>query len=92
MASYYRCLSRPNVNLLKFTFSSKPTSKSMPTSHFSSFSPTFPRSFPQMVALQSLMPLHSAISSARLTSCLGIDTCSSRSLSQGMLCSANPGV
>uniref|UniRef100_A0A199UC96 Uncharacterized protein n=1 Tax=Manihot esculenta TaxID=3983 RepID=A0A199UC96_MANES len=43
-------------------------------------------------ALQSLLPLHSAVSSAQLTSCLGIDSRSSHSLSQGMLCSANPGV
>ncbi|KAK6236812.1 hypothetical protein QUC31_020611, partial [Theobroma cacao] len=46
----------------------------------------------QLGCLQSLLPLHSAVSSARLTSCLGIDSRSSRSLSQGMLCSANPGV
>ncbi|KAL8101646.1 hypothetical protein AgCh_033515 [Apium graveolens] len=46
----------------------------------------------QMGALQSLLPLHSAVASARLTSCLGIDSKGSRSLSQGMLCSANPGV
>ncbi|CAN0907227.1 Protein NONRESPONDING TO OXYLIPINS 2, mitochondrial, partial [Linum grandiflorum] len=46
----------------------------------------------QLGTLQSLLPLHSAVSSARLTSCLGADTSSSRSLSQGMLCSANPGV
>ena len=50
------------------------------------------RSVPQLGALQSLLPLHSAVSSARLTSCLGLDSTSSRSLSQGMLCSANPGV
>ncbi|KAL0372142.1 UNVERIFIED_CONTAM: putative peptidyl-tRNA hydrolase 2 [Sesamum calycinum] len=47
---------------------------------------------PQMVALQSLLPLHTAVSSARLTSCLGADATGCRSLSQGMLCSANPGV
>ncbi|KAK2989215.1 hypothetical protein RJ640_006394 [Escallonia rubra] len=35
-----------------------------------------------MGALQSLLPLHSAVSSARLTSCLGIDSKGSRSLSQ----------
>ncbi|CAN1161886.1 Protein NONRESPONDING TO OXYLIPINS 2, mitochondrial, partial [Linum perenne] len=46
----------------------------------------------QLGSLQSLLPLHSAVSSARLTSCLGTDTSSSRSLSQGMLCNANPGV
>lgn len=50
------------------------------------------RPLPQIAAFQSLLPLHSAISSARLTSCLGADTNGCRSLSQGMLCSANPGV
>uniref|UniRef100_A0A166FRB8 peptidyl-tRNA hydrolase n=1 Tax=Daucus carota subsp. sativus TaxID=79200 RepID=A0A166FRB8_DAUCS len=50
------------------------------------------RPLAQMGALQSLLPLHSAVASARLTSCLGIDSKGSRSLSQGMLCSANPGV
>ncbi|THG13692.1 hypothetical protein TEA_007431 [Camellia sinensis var. sinensis] len=46
----------------------------------------------QLGSLQSLLPLHTAVSSARLTSCLGVDSKGSRSLSQGMLCSANPGV
>jgi hypothetical protein len=50
------------------------------------------RPVPQLGAIQSLLPFHSAVSSARLTSCLSIDSRSSRSLSQGMLCSANPGV
>lgn len=50
------------------------------------------RSRSQLGSLQSLLPLHSAVSSARLTSCLGVDPRGSRSLSQGMLCKANPGV
>ncbi|KAE8056619.1 hypothetical protein FH972_013373 [Carpinus fangiana] len=50
------------------------------------------RSIPQLGSLQSLLPLFTAVSSARLTSCLGVDPMSSRSLSQGMLCSANTGV
>ncbi|OWM82831.1 hypothetical protein CDL15_Pgr029192 [Punica granatum] len=49
-------------------------------------------SAPQLGSLHSLLPLYSAVSSARLTSCLGIDSRSSRSMCQGMLCSANPGV
>ncbi|KAL9226844.1 hypothetical protein vseg_002611 [Gypsophila vaccaria] len=84
MASRYRSLSRPTINLLKSSFTTKPTSKSTSSPIFSTSSPTFPRSFPQMVVLQSLLPLHSAVSTARLTSCLGIDSCSSRSLSQEM--------
>ncbi|KAK2981343.1 hypothetical protein RJ640_012275 [Escallonia rubra] len=78
MASRCTSISRPALTLLKSTLT-KPSVK-----------PTTP--FAQMGALQSLLPLHSAVSSARLTSCLGIDLKGSRSLSQGMLCSAFPGV
>lgn len=46
----------------------------------------------EMGCVQSLLPFHSAVSSARLTSCLGIDSMNSRSLSQGTLCRSNPGV
>lgn len=42
-------------------------------------------------SLQSLLPLHSAVSSARLTSRLGIDS-SSRLMSLGTLCNSIPGV
>ncbi|KAK3040994.1 hypothetical protein RJ639_029104 [Escallonia herrerae] len=79
MASRCRSISRPALTLLKSTLT-KPSVK-----------PTTFRPFAQMGALQSLLPLHSAVSSARLTSCLGIDSKGSRSLSQGMLCSAFPG-
>ncbi|KAJ9168287.1 hypothetical protein P3X46_019832 [Hevea brasiliensis] len=94
MASRYRSLSRSSLSLLKSAVN-KPALKPnpIPSSQLSSRSSlTFSRSVPQLGALQSLLPLHSAVSSARLTSCLGIDSRSSRSLSQGMLCSANPGV
>ncbi|KAL8504067.1 hypothetical protein ACS0TY_022704 [Phlomoides rotata] len=92
MASRCRTVSRPAINLLKSTFakpSSKPAFSAQPTRTSPSL---FSRPLPQMGAIQSLLPLHTAISSARLTSCLGIDTTGCRSLSQGMLCSANPGV
>ncbi|KAL2940135.1 Uncharacterized protein RDABS01_001517 [Bienertia sinuspersici] len=92
MASRYRSLSRPTFNLLKSTFSQKPTSNSIPSFRIPLSSPTSTRNLSKLGGVQSLLPLHSAISSARLTSCLGIDSTSSRSLSQGMLCSANPGV
>ncbi|THG20069.1 hypothetical protein TEA_000622 [Camellia sinensis var. sinensis] len=59
---------------------------------FQAYATNISRSVSQMGSLQSLLPLHTAVSSARLTSCLGIDSKGSRSLSQGMLCSANPGV
>ncbi|GMP94931.1 hypothetical protein CsSME_00044185 [Camellia sinensis var. sinensis] len=91
MASRYRSISRPTFNLLKSTIST-PKPKSLPSLQSPFFSPTLRRSVSQMGSLQSLLPLHTAVSSARLTSCLGIDSKGSRSLSQGMLCSANPGV
>ncbi|XP_009631499.2 protein NONRESPONDING TO OXYLIPINS 2, mitochondrial isoform X2 [Nicotiana tomentosiformis] len=93
MASRCRTLSRPAINLFKSTMN-KQSSSSIPTSSFNLPRPfpTLSRPLPQMGCLQSLLPLHSAVSSARLTSCLGIDSKGSRSLSQGMLCSANPGV
>ncbi|KMT18056.1 hypothetical protein BVRB_2g032490 isoform A [Beta vulgaris subsp. vulgaris] len=82
MASRYRSISRPTFNLLKSTFTQKPTSNSIPSVRPSFSSPSFSRVLSQMGAVQSLLPLHSAVSSARLTSCLGIDSTSSRSLSQ----------
>ncbi|XP_027182748.1 uncharacterized protein LOC113781100 isoform X1 [Coffea eugenioides] len=101
MATRCRTLSRPAFSLFKSTMS-QPSSIRRPTSPSSSVfgipirsSPTtttLSRPLAQMGCLQSLLPLHTAVSSARLTSCLGLDSKGSRSLSQGMLCSANPGV
>ncbi|KAL3844185.1 hypothetical protein ACJIZ3_001588 [Penstemon smallii] len=92
MATRYRTMSRPAINLLKSTFT-KPTSRPAFSAQSARSSPSlFSRPLSQMGALQSLLPLHSAVSSARLTSCLGADANGCRSLSQGMLCSANPGV
>ncbi|XP_021819262.1 uncharacterized protein LOC110761161 isoform X1 [Prunus avium] len=85
MASRCRSFSKPAFSFLKSTVN-KPTvnprpMSSLPTTRpsltHSSFRPT-----PQLGSLQSLLPFHSAVSSARLTSCLGIDSRSSRSLSQ----------
>ncbi|KAJ4708089.1 protein NUCLEAR FUSION DEFECTIVE 6, chloroplastic/mitochondrial-like isoform X2 [Melia azedarach] len=85
MASRYRALSRSTHFLLKSTVT-KPTLKPNPSPSLLSIRPssTFSRPFPQLGCLQSLLPLHSAVSSARLTSCLGVDSTSSRSLSQEM--------
>ncbi|EXB93386.1 hypothetical protein L484_010714 [Morus notabilis] len=76
MASRFRSLSKPTLSLLNSAISR----------------PARPMSVHQLGCVESLLPLHTAVSSARLTSCLGVDSRSSRSLSQGMLCSANPGV
>ncbi|CAI0409028.1 unnamed protein product [Linum tenue] len=96
MATRYRALSKSTVSLFKHAVNKPAGVKPTPTSAASLFparpSSTFSRPIAQLGALQSLLPLHSAVASARLTSCLGIDSTSSRSLSQGMLCSANPGV
>ncbi|XVF35431.1 hypothetical protein REPUB_Repub18cG0145200 [Reevesia pubescens] len=72
MASRFRSLSKPAFSVFKSTIN-KPTLKPRPASSLS---------VSQLGCLQSLLPLHSAVSSARLTSCLGIDSSSSRSLSQ----------
>ncbi|GMQ03466.1 hypothetical protein CsSME_00049252 [Camellia sinensis var. sinensis] len=90
MASRFRSISRPTLGLLKSTITTK--AKSIPCLRTPLSSATLPRSVSQLGSLQSLLPLHTAVSSARLTSCLGVDSKGSRSLSQGMLCSANPGV
>ncbi|XP_057467627.1 protein NONRESPONDING TO OXYLIPINS 2, mitochondrial [Actinidia eriantha] len=85
MASRYRSISRPALNLLKSTITTstpKAIPKSTPSLRNPLSSPTLPRSISQLGSLQSLLPLHMAVSSARLTSCLGVDSKGSRSLSQ----------
>ncbi|XP_022862525.1 uncharacterized protein LOC111382714 isoform X2 [Olea europaea var. sylvestris] len=82
MASRYRTLSRPAVNILKSTIS-KPSINPGCFVQSSRPSPSlFTRPLAQLGAFQSLLPLHTAVSSARLTSCLGTDTKGCRSLSQ----------
>ncbi|XP_044463036.1 protein NONRESPONDING TO OXYLIPINS 2, mitochondrial isoform X2 [Mangifera indica] len=83
MASRYRAVSKPLHSLLKSTIN-KPTikPKSLPSLPSTASSSSFSRAVPQLGCLQSLLPLHTAVSSARLTSCLGIDSRGSRSLSQ----------
>ncbi|CAM8967487.1 unnamed protein product [Rhodiola kirilowii] len=80
MASRCRSISKPAMNLFKSAFN-KPSSKpTLPNLHPIRPSPAFPRSIGQLGSLQSLLPLHSAVSSARLTSCLGVGN--SRSMCQ----------
>ncbi|XP_022940104.1 uncharacterized protein LOC111787734 isoform X2 [Cucurbita pepo subsp. pepo] len=82
MASRCRSLATPTISLIKSTLT-KPSIKATPASFFTvRSSPTISRLVPRLGSLESLLPLHSAVSSARLTSCLGIDSVSSRSLSQ----------
>ncbi|CAL1386378.1 unnamed protein product [Linum trigynum] len=86
MATRYGALSKSTASLFKHAVNNPAGVKPTPTSAASLFPPrpssTFSRPIAQLGALQSLLPLHSAVSSARLTSCLGIDSTSSRSLSQ----------
>ncbi|KAG7031727.1 hypothetical protein SDJN02_05768, partial [Cucurbita argyrosperma subsp. argyrosperma] len=68
MASRCRSLATPTISLIKSTLT-KPSIKATPASFFTvRSSPTISR--------------QATVSSARLTSCLGIDSVSSRSLSQ----------
>ncbi|XP_060673735.1 protein NONRESPONDING TO OXYLIPINS 2, mitochondrial isoform X2 [Ziziphus jujuba] len=92
MASCFRSLSKPTLSFFK-SATTKPSLNPRPASSLPTIrsSLTHSRSVSQLGCVQSLLPLHSAVSSARLTSCLSIDSRSSRSLFQGMLCSANPG-
>lgn len=50
------------------------------------------RSPAELACAQSLLPLHSAVSAARLTSCLSTTSRSCRALSQGTLCCTSPGL
>ncbi|XP_010536226.1 PREDICTED: uncharacterized protein LOC104811265 isoform X2 [Tarenaya hassleriana] len=83
MASRCRSLSKPAVSLFKSAMN-KPSVGSRSASSLLGARHSLGSSRPisQLGSLQSLLPLHSAVSSARLTSCLGIDSRSSRSLSQ----------
>ncbi|PKU59395.1 hypothetical protein MA16_Dca012723 [Dendrobium catenatum] len=90
MASRYRSISRPAVSLLKSSMENPRISNA---SALPRCPPPFTRVPRGVSSLQSLLPLYSAVSSARMTSQLGIDWAAcSRSLFKGTLCSSNPGV
>ncbi|KAF6164088.1 hypothetical protein GIB67_017672 [Kingdonia uniflora] len=46
----------------------------------------------ELGCVQSLLPLHSAVAAARMTSCLSSNSTSCRSLTQGSLCCTSPGL
>ncbi|XP_014506071.1 uncharacterized protein LOC106765833 isoform X6 [Vigna radiata var. radiata] len=58
--------------------SSKPTSTSVPLRQS-----LLTRISPELRCAQSLLPLHSAVAAARMTSCLSVTSRSCRALSQG---------
>ncbi|KAK8970119.1 hypothetical protein KSP40_PGU009717 [Platanthera guangdongensis] len=90
MASRFRSISKPAFSFLNY--SAKTSRISSPPAISCAPSP-FSRVSPNLSSLQSLLPLHSAVSSARLTSRLAIGCAfSSKALYQGTLCISIPGV
>ncbi|KAK8471417.1 hypothetical protein PHAVU_003G221200 [Phaseolus vulgaris] len=75
---------RSNVRASSF---SKPTSTSVPLRQS-----LLTRISPELRCAQSLLPLHSAVAVARMTSCLSVTSRNCRSLSQGTLCCTSPGL
>ncbi|RWR82695.1 hypothetical protein CKAN_01142400 [Cinnamomum micranthum f. kanehirae] len=85
MASRCQSISKPAFSLMRSSLVKgmrRPTSPISPTTLLPRPSHSFSRLRSEMGSLQTLLPLYSAVSSARLTSCLGMDSRSSRSLSQ----------
>ncbi|KAL4599953.1 hypothetical protein ACB098_11G115600 [Castanea mollissima] len=93
-----RVIGRTFLSSLKSTVKPRlrPSTTSFPSSTSSTrpstrrFSPFTRNSVSELGGVQSLMPLHSAMATARMTSCLSLDG-SSRALSQGILCCSSPG-
>ncbi|KAL4178705.1 hypothetical protein AMTRI_Chr13g116440 [Amborella trichopoda] len=107
MASRYKFFARATVSSIKSAtkskaFSAPIQSSSSPlgvprTSHSSSSTVSRRRLLNSRIPAQlgctmSMLPLHSTVSAARLTSCLSMDSRSCRALSQGTLCSTPPGL
>ncbi|CAA0408215.1 unnamed protein product [Arabidopsis thaliana] len=66
-----------------FRIPSKPAASPLPRFSFS-------RCPSELGCVQSLLPLHSTVAAARLTSCLSTTSRSSRALTQGTLCCTSP--
>nr|POE73606.1 hypothetical protein CFP56_26966 [Quercus suber] len=103
MASTCNCvIGRTFLSSLKSTVKPRlrPSTTSFPSSTSTStsstrpstrrFSPFTRNSVSELGGVQSLMPLHSAMATARMTSCLSLDG-NSRAVSQGILCCSSPG-
>ncbi|XP_061369615.1 protein NONRESPONDING TO OXYLIPINS 2, mitochondrial isoform X2 [Gastrolobium bilobum] len=84
MACRYRSVCQPAFSLIKSTITKPATNSKFSPFLLKTRSSMRSVAVAELGCVQSLLPLHSAVSSARLTSCLGIDSRSSRSLSQEM--------
>ncbi|KAJ8775021.1 hypothetical protein K2173_020025 [Erythroxylum novogranatense] len=102
MASYCgRFMARSSLLSIKSAIRSSGPKSSIPRSASSPSKPLSspPRSFsfstrarPELGCVQSLLPFHSTVAAARMTSCLSTNSRSCRALSQGTLCCTSPGL
>ncbi|KAB2018084.1 hypothetical protein F383_07871 [Gossypium arboreum] len=79
-SSFSRSAAAPSIS------SPLPSPSISPLRRFSSRCPS------ELGSVQSLLPLHSAVAVARMTSCLSTTSRSCRALSQGTLCCTYPGL
>ncbi|XWS38581.1 hypothetical protein CRYUN_Cryun19dG0143700 [Craigia yunnanensis] len=90
--SAFRC-NGPKSPFFRSAAAPSPTRSPLPsqsTSPLRRFS--FSRCPSELGCAQSLLPLHSAVAAARMTSCLSTTSRSCRTLSQGTLCCTYPGL
>ncbi|KAL9231142.1 hypothetical protein vseg_006400 [Gypsophila vaccaria] len=101
MASKFgRFINKSSVSSIRSSFAK--SSASSPKSPAPSFTRSPPSSSPspprftfsriprEFACAASMMPLHDAVATARLTSCLSITSRSCRALTQGTLCRTSP--
>ncbi|GAU24505.1 hypothetical protein TSUD_156170 [Trifolium subterraneum] len=91
-----RIAQRASISSIKSAIKSNIRASSFPKPTTTTSSP-LRRSFtsriaPELGCVQSLLPLHSAVAVARMTSRLSITSRNCRSLSQGTLCCTSPGL
>ncbi|GAY43551.1 hypothetical protein CUMW_075350 [Citrus unshiu] len=101
-SSCHRFIRRSSLSSIKSAFRSNapksPTAASAPFPLPTKSSPSplrrfsLSRSPSELGCAQSLLPLHSVVAAARMTSCLSAASKSCRALSQGTLCCTSPGL
>ncbi|CAJ2664038.1 hypothetical protein L195_g046342 [Trifolium pratense] len=92
-----RIAQRASISSIKSAIKSNIRASSFPKPTTATTSSPLRRSFtsriaPELGCVQSLLPLHSAVAVARMTSRLSITSRNCRSLSQGTLCCTSPGL